>query len=110
MELQDKILLSVQDLTLAFQSKQSNTEVVHGISFSVKEGEIIGIVGESGSGKSVTSLSLLSLLANSGRITQGEIKYKDLSLSSMSEKDLEKIRGKEISYVFQEPMTSLNPV
>jgi peptide/nickel transport system ATP-binding protein len=110
MELQDKSLLSVKDLTLAFQSKHAITEVVHGVSFTVNEGEIIGIVGESGSGKSVTALSILSLLAAQGRVTLGEVKFDNRILSLMSEKELEKIRGKEISYVFQEPMTSLNPV
>jgi peptide/nickel transport system ATP-binding protein len=110
MALQDKCLLSVKDLQLAFITDRAKLKVVQGISFEVRVGENVGIVGESGSGKSVTALSLLSLLAAEGHQTHGEIMFDGRLLSGMSEKELEKIRGNEISYVFQEPMTSLNPV
>lgn len=110
MDKQDKSLLTVKELEISFKTKQGLNTVTHRFSFDVKMGEIVGIVGESGSGKSVTALSLLSLLSAEGSITHGEIILDGKLISAMSEKQLEKIRGKEISYVFQEPMTSLNPV
>lgn len=103
-------LLSVKELEIGFGTKKSALSVVHKISFDINEGEIVGIVGESGSGKSVSALSLLGLMAAEGRILGGEICFDGRVLTQMSEKELEKIRGNEISYVFQEPMSSLNPV
>lgn len=110
MEVNDKSLLSVKELEISFPTIQGRKAVAHRISFDVKVGEIVGIVGESGSGKSVTALSILSLLSAEGCVTHGTIDLEGRILTALSEKELEKIRGKEISYVFQEPMTSLNPV
>ena len=106
----EKVLLSMKDITLGFGSKKKARPVVKTISFDVMKGEIIGIVGESGSGKSVTALSIARLLAAEGRVMGGEIWFGDQNLSQIPEKEMQNLRGREISYVFQEPMTSLNPV
>lgn len=105
-----KPLLSVKDLEIGFGLSKQVAPVVHKISFNIMEGEIIGIVGESGSGKSVSALSIVGLLAAEGKILNGDICFDGRMLNQMSEKELKEIRGNEISYVFQEPMTSLNPV
>lgn len=102
-------LLLVKDLSISFGEKKKK-EVVHNISFSIKQGEILGVVGESGSGKSVTAHSVLGLLAQGGEITNGSILFNGMDLSQLPEEEMVKIRGDEISMVFQEPMTSLNPV
>ena len=103
-------LLDVRDLKIAFYDTTPPTEVVKGISFSLEEGETLGIVGESGSGKTQTALSILHLLKENYAVTGGEILYEDSSVAHASSQDLQRIRGKEISMIFQEPMTSLNPV
>lgn len=104
-------LLQVNNLKTAFQTEKGLQTVVHGVSFHVSKGEIVGIVGESGCGKSVTSLSIMRLLHDTpGRITNGEVVYKDKNLLALSEKEMKKYRGNELSMIFQEPMTSLNPV
>ncbi len=102
--------LSVQNLTVAFENRKETTGVIHGISFDMEEGEVVGIVGESGSGKSVTALSIMGLLPENGRITGGRISLDGKALTDMGEKEWTRIQGREISMVFQEPMTSLNPV
>lgn len=112
----DNVLLEVKNLTTEFSTEEGNVTAVNGISFTLNRGETIGIVGESGSGKSVTSLSIMRLIPDPpGRITGGQIIYhhKELGpidLVQLSEKDMRKFRGNEISMIFQEPMTSLNPV
>ena len=103
-------LLDVRDLKIAFYDTTPPTEVVKGISFSLEEGETLGIVGESGSGKTQTTLSILHLLKENSAVSGGEILYEDSSVAHASSQDLQRIRGKEISMIFQEPMTSLNPV
>lgn len=103
-------LLDVRDLKIAFYDTTPPTEVVKGISFSLEEGETLGIVGESGSGKTQTALSILQLLKENSAVSGGEILYEDSSVAHASSQDLQRIRGKEISMIFQEPMTSLNPV
>lgn len=103
-------LLDVRDLKIAFYDTTPPTEVVKGISFSLEEGETLGIVGESGSGKTQTVLSILHLLKENSAVSGGEILYEDSSVAHASSQDLQRIRGKEISMIFQEPMTSLNPV
>ena len=103
-------LLDVRDLKIAFYDTTPPTEVVKGISFSLEEGETLGIVGESGSGKTQTALSILHLLKENSAVSGGEILYEDSSVAHASSQDLQRIRGKEISMIFQEPMTSLNPV
>ena len=107
-------ILEIEGLTTVFRSKDQVSAAVDGISFSVNQGEVLGIVGESGSGKSVTALSVLRLVSGpEGRITGGTIQLisgKKINLLDLPEKEMRKIRGKEISMIFQEPMTSLNPV
>jgi oligopeptide/dipeptide ABC transporter ATP-binding protein len=103
------LLLQVSDLSISFNSIFGKSHIIDGISMEIEKGEIVGIVGESGSGKSVTSLAILGLLANNALINKGEIHFKDRDLLKLTEKDFQKIRGKEIGMVFQEPMTALNP-
>lgn len=103
-------LLEVEELQTAFQSDRNEVISVDNVSYTLKPGETIGIVGESGCGKSVTSLSIMRLLGKSGRIKNGKIKFEDFDLVQLPEEKLRKIRGNEISMIFQEPMTSLNPV
>ena len=103
-------LLSVRNLKTSFFTHVGEVKAVRGIDFDVHEGEILGIVGESGSGKSVTSLSIMGLLAYPGRVVDGEIRLRDSDLLSLCHKEMRKIRGKEIAMIFQDPMTSLNPV
>lgn len=108
--MEDKPILSVKDLRIAFQSIGGFNSVVHNIAFDVFENEIIGIVGESGSGKSVTALSLMQLLPK-GQKTQvsGTITYQGKDLNSLTETSMQDLRGREISMIFQEPMSALNP-
>ncbi|MCX6246369.1 MAG: ABC transporter ATP-binding protein [Bacteroidetes bacterium] len=111
-----KKILEVKDLTVVFHHENEITTAVNGVSFAVERGETVGIVGESGSGKSVTALSILRLLHYSGgEIVKGSIFFRDKeevekSLMSLSEKQMQQFRGKEAGMIFQEPMTSLNPV
>ena len=106
-----KNILEVEDLRIAF----SDQEVVHGINFSLSKGETLGVVGESGSGKSVTALSMMGLLSANGKVSGGKIKFQSpkrglMIVNQLTSSELQTIRGNEISMVFQEPMTSLNPV
>ena len=103
-------LLEVKDLEVTFYQKHTSKQVVKDLSFFIEQGEIVGIVGESGSGKTQTSLSILKLLKENATITKGSILLQGEEISSYSEKEMSKIRGKEISMIFQEPMTALNPV
>src|SRR5699024_8608877 len=93
-----------------FDTRRGVVKAVNGISFSLQEGRTLGIVGESGSGKSQTAMSILKLFEYNQRIAHGEIIFEGRTLNELSEKELLKIRGNEISMIFQEPMTSLNPV
>ncbi len=104
-------LLAVSDLVVDFNTRAGNARVLDHVSLSVKEGEILGIVGESGCGKSMTALSIMGLIPNPpGQITSGSIKLAGQELIGLGTADLCRIRGKEIGMIFQEPMTSLNPV
>src|SRR5690554_5253299 len=103
-------LLEVKNLHTYFDTRRGVVKAVNGISFSVEAGRTLGIVGESGSGKSQTAMSILKLFENNQRIAEGEIIFDGKVLTEMKEKDLLDIRGNEISMIFQEPMTSLNPV
>jgi ABC-type dipeptide/oligopeptide/nickel transport system ATPase component len=104
-------VLEVRDLRTHFVTDDGVVKAVDGVSFDVKAGETLGIVGESGCGKSVTSLSILRLIPNPpGRIAGGEILFKGVNLLGLSDPEMRKIRGNDISMIFQEPMTSLNPV
>ncbi|MBT2699800.1 ABC transporter ATP-binding protein [Bacillus sp. ISL-40] len=104
-------ILRIKDLKVSFQSGKKFVPAVDGISFELKDGEILGIVGESGSGKSVTSLATMGLIPSPpGKIENGEIIFEGKDLKNISEKEWRKIRGNQISMIFQEPMTSLNPL
>jgi len=104
-------LLEVKNLSTGFRKEGKIIPVVNCLDFTIKEGEILGLVGESGSGKSVTSLSLMRLLHDTpGEIIEGEVIYKGTDLLKLSEAEMRRYRGKELAMIFQEPMTSLNPV
>ena len=103
-------LLSVKDLKTSFFTPAGEVKAVNGISYEVERGKTLGIVGESGSGKSVSAYSVLQILANPGRIVGGSIKLEGQELVDIKEKGMAKIRGNKISIIFQDPMTSLNPV
>ena len=108
---ENKELLEVKDLGITFFTDRGALPAVQEVSFSIKPGETLGVVGESGCGKSMTALSLMQLIPSPpGKITAGEIMYKGEDLLKKSPKEMRDIRGKEISMIFQEPMTSLNPV
>ncbi len=108
---QNKPLLEVRNLHTEFHVEKRIAKAVGGVSFDLNAGEVLGIVGESGSGKSVTSLSILRLIPDPpGKITEGEILYGGRDLLKLSYEQMREIRGREIAMIFQEPMTSLNPV
>ena len=104
------MLLEVKNLKTEFKLKKGVVNAVDDISFSIDKGQILAIVGESGSGKSVTSLSIMGLLQEPGRVADGEILFKGKDLLKMSKAEKRSVRGNQISMIFQEPMTSLNPV
>jgi oligopeptide transport system ATP-binding protein len=103
-------LLSVRDLRVRFWTRRGTVHAVNGISFEIQRGETLGIVGESGCGKSVTSLALLGLLARAGRVETGSAQFGGRDLLRLSDRELRNVRGREIAMIFQDPMTSLNPV
>ena len=103
-------LLSVDDLRVEFSTRRGTVYAVNGISFSVAPGETLGIVGESGCGKSVTALAVLGLLPRNGRIRSGRAMLDGRDLLRQSDRTLRRIRGREVAMIFQDPMTSLNPV
>lgn len=105
-----KDLLQIKNLRTAFTINKREVPAVDDISFTMKQGETLAIVGESGSGKSVTSLSIMGLLPSNARITQGEVLFNGENLCKKTEAQMSRIRGNDISMIFQEPMTSLNPV
>ena len=105
-----RTILEVRDLATHFRTDEGIAKAVGGLSFTVRKGETLALVGESGCGKSVTALSILRLVPPPGKIVQGEIIYKGQNLSQLSAEGIRRVRGKEISMIFQEPMTSLNPV
>jgi peptide/nickel transport system ATP-binding protein len=103
-------LLSITDLHTCFDGPDGVTHAVNGVNLSIGTGQTVALVGESGSGKSMTALSVIRLVPPPGRITAGAVKLEGLSLLDLSDKEMRMIRGSRISMVFQEPMTSLNPV
>src|SRR5947208_1386440 len=104
-------LLRVEDLRTHFHTRDGVVRAVDGVSFTVYPGETLAIVGESGCGKSVTSLSILRLIASPpGKVVGGRLSFEGRDLLAMPEEEMRKVRGNEISMIFQEPMTSLNPV
>lgn len=105
-----KTLVDIKNLHTYFETKRGLVKAVRGVSFSIGEGRTLGVVGESGSGKSQTAMSILKLFEANQKIYEGEIWFNGQELTKMKEQDLRKIRGNDISVIFQEPMTSLNPV
>lgn len=106
----EEVLLDVKDLKTYFYTDDGVVKAVDGMSFTIAKGEVLGLVGESGCGKSVASMSILRLVDVPGKIVGGEIIFKGENLANKSQEEMRKIRGSEISMIFQEPMTSLNPV
>ena len=105
-----KHLVDIEHERLSFFTPAGEVKALYDVSFYVNEGEVLGVVGESGSGKSVTSYSLMGLIANPGKIIGGDLYFNGYHINEMSEKEMRKIRGNEVSIIFQDPMTSLNPV
>ena len=103
-------LLDIKDLTIHFQTEEGDVRAVNGISLSVEPGKTLGLVGETGAGKTTTALGILRLVPEPGKILSGSIEYKGEDILQMSEKAVQDLRGNEISMIFQDPMTALNPV
>jgi oligopeptide transport system ATP-binding protein len=103
-------LLSVEDLRVQFWTERGTVYAVNGITFDIAPGETLGIVGESGCGKSVTSLAILGILPRAGKVTTGTAMLGDRDLFRLSDRELRRIRGRDVAMIFQDPMTSLNPV
>ena len=103
-------ILEIKNLNLSFRSDEKEYQALYDVNLSLKKGEMLAIVGESGCGKTITAMSVLKLLAPNAKITSGEIIYNGTNILSLPEKDMQKIRGKEIALVPQDPMTSLNPL
>ena len=103
-------LVDIKDERLSFFTPAGEVKALGGVSIHLKEGEVLGIVGESGSGKSVTAYSLMGLTAYPGRLIGGTLDFNGHHINDMSEKEMRRIRGNEVSIIFQDPMTSLNPV
>lgn len=103
-------LVEINNLHTYFETKRGLIKAVNGVTLSIEEGRTLGVVGESGSGKSQTAMSILKLFEKNQKIYEGEIKFQGKVISELSEKEMQEIRGNDISVIFQEPMTSLNPV
>jgi oligopeptide transport system ATP-binding protein len=103
-------ILAVEDLEVRFWTSRGTVHAVNGVSFDIAPGETLGIVGESGCGKSVTSLALLGILPRAGRVTGGSARFEGAELTALSDSQMRSIRGRQIAMIFQDPMTSLNPV
>ena len=106
----DYILLKVNDLEVSFFTHAGEVKAVRKVSYDLKYGEAMGIVGESGSGKSVSSYALMGIIPEPGKILNGSINFEDKDITKLSEAEMLKLRGKEVGMIFQDPMTSLNPV
>ena len=103
-------VLEVKNLHTSFFTDKGEVKAVNGVSFNLARGKVLGVVGESGSGKSVTAYSIMQILADTGRVVEGEILYKGENILNYSKKQMQQFRGKCCSIIFQDPMTSLNPV
>src|SRR5699024_2532426 len=103
-------LLKIENLMTEFKTSKGNLTAVNNVSFHVDRGETVCIVGESGCGKSITALSIMGLLPKNGLISNGNIYFQDQDLTTLTREQMRKKRGKDISMIFQEPMTALNPV
>ena len=103
-------ILEIKDLNISFHTFSGEVQAIRGVNFDLKKGETLAIVGESGSGKSVTTKTIMRLLPpGNSEIKSGEILFEGKDLAKLSEKEMQQIRGKDISMIFQDPMTSLNP-
>ena len=103
-------LLEVKDLHVSFRTEDGVVKAVDGVSFTLDRGEVLGIVGESGSGKSVTAMSIMRLINDPNLIVSGEVIYKGRNVTALDDTEMYEVRGREIAMIFQDPMTSLNPV
>src|ERR1700742_1385021 len=103
-------VLSVRNLSVEFVTRRSNLRAIDGISFDIAKGEVLGVVGESGAGKSVTGLAVIGLIDPPGRIAGGEIYLSGMRIDNLPQAELRRIRGKRIGMIFQDPLTSLNPL
>jgi len=103
-------LLAIDGLSVSFDTEAGRREVLRDVSFSIAPGEVVGVVGESGSGKSVTALAVMGLLGPQGRVTQGSIGFDGVDLVRLDRRAIQSVRGRRIGMIFQEPMTSLNPL
>ena len=110
MEEKQDVLLEMKDLSISFYNKTGEIQAVRGISYTLHKGEVLGIVGESGSGKSVSSHGILRLTPDTGKVKQGEILFHGKDILKMSMKELQELRGNKIAMIFQDPMTSLDPL
>ena len=108
--MEKEVLLEVKDLHTSFNVPSGEVRSVNGVSFKLHRGEVLGIVGESGSGKSVTAYSIMQILEKPGRVIGGSIKFKGKEMLGIPNKQLQQIRGKKIAIIFQDAMSSLNPV
>ncbi|MEI6580240.1 MAG: ABC transporter ATP-binding protein, partial [Eubacteriales bacterium] len=106
----NNILLQVKDLKTSFFTNSGEVKAVNGVSFDLEKGKVLGIVGESGSGKSVTAYSIMRILTDPGEIVGGSVMFEGTELTTLSKKKMREMRGSKISIIFQDPMTSLNPV
>ena len=107
---QKEVLLEVKDLSVSFFNKTGEVQAVRGINYTLHKGEVLGIVGESGSGKSVSSHAILRLTPDSGKVKSGEILFEGKDILKMSKKEIRELRGNRIAMIFQDPMTSLDPL
>src|SRR3954454_23581696 len=103
-------VLSVRNLQVEFASRRGTLRAIDGVSFDIAQGEVLGVVGESGAGKSVTGLSVIGLIDPPGRISGGEIHLAGLRIDNLPPEEMRRIRGKRIGMIFQDPLTSLNPL
>ena len=110
MEEKQDVLLEMKDLSISFYNKTGEIQAVRGISYTLHKGEVLGIVGESGSGKSVSSHGILRLTPDTGKVKQGEILFHGKDILKMSKKELQELRGNTLAMIFQDPMTSLDPL
>lgn len=104
------VLLEIKDLYTQFFTEEGIVKAVDGVSFNIYKDEVLGLVGETGCGKSVTALSILRLVRAPGKITDGSIYFNGINILELTEKEMRKYRGKEITMIFQDPLNSLNPV
>lgn len=106
----EKTLLEIKDLKVSFFTPAGEVQAVSGVTYQMQEGEVLGIVGESGSGKSVSAYTLMGIVTEPGKIVGGSVRFNGHQIETMKEKEFQKMRGKEVGIIFQDPMTSLNPV